>query len=68
MIELTKLNELKITVNADLIEIVEETPDTIVTLTTGKKIIVKETRQEVANLVKSYKREIFINFVTGDEV
>ena len=68
MIELTKLNELKITVNADLIEIVEETPDTIVTLSTGKKIIVKETRQEVANLVKSYKREIFINFVTGDEV
>ena len=63
-----KLNELKITVNADLIEVVEETPDTIVTLTTGKKIIVKETRQEVANLVKSYKREIFINFVTGDEV
>lgn len=68
MIELTKLNEMKITVNADLIEVVEETPDTIVTLTTGKKIIVKETRQEVANLVKSYKREIFINFVTGDEV
>ena len=68
MIELTKLNELKITVNADLIEIVEETPDTIVTLTTGKKIIVKETRQEVANLVKSYKREIFTKFVTGDEV
>ena len=68
MIELTKLNELKITVNADLIEVVEETPDTIVTLTTGKKIIVKETRQEVANLVKSYKREIFIKFVTGDEV
>ena len=68
MIELTKLNELKITVTADLIEVVEETPDTIVTLTTGKKIIVKETRQEVANLVKSYKREIFINFVTGDEV
>ena len=68
MIELTKLNEMKITVNADLIEVVEETPDTIVTLTTGKKIIVKETRLEVANLEKSYKRENFINFVTGDEV
>ena len=68
MIELTKLNELKITVNADLIEIVEETPDTIVTLSTGKKIIVKETRQEVANLVKLYKREIFTKLFTGDEV
>ncbi|MBQ3514859.1 MAG: flagellar FlbD family protein [Lachnospiraceae bacterium] len=68
MIELTKLNEMKITVNADLIEVVEETPDTIVTLTTGKKIIVKETRQEVANLVKSYKRDVFTKLFTGDEV
>jgi flagellar protein FlbD len=68
MIELTKLNEMKITVNADLIEVVEETPDTIVTLTTGKKIIVKETRQEVANLVKLYKRDVFARLITGDEV
>lgn len=60
MIELTKLNDVKITVNADKIELIEETPDTVVTLTTGKKLIVKETRQEVSNLVKSYKREIFI--------
>ena len=41
----------------DLIETVEETPDTIITLTTGKKIIVKESRQEVKNLVKSYRSE-----------
>ncbi|MCM1178742.1 MAG: flagellar FlbD family protein [Clostridium sp.] len=59
MIELTKLNEMKFTVNADLIEFVEETPDTVVSLATGKKIIVKESRQEVANLVISYKREIY---------
>lgn len=59
MIELTKLNDMKITVNADIIEIVEETPDTVVTLTTGKKIIVKESRQEVSNLVKLYKNEVF---------
>ena len=54
---MTKLNGVEITVNADLIEIIEETPDTVITLTTGKKIIVKESRQEVKNLVKSYKRE-----------
>ena len=54
LIELTKINNVKITVNADIIELVEETPDTVVTLTTGKKIIVKESRQEVTNLVKSY--------------
>lgn len=57
MIEVTKLNGTKILVNPHLFEVVEETPDTVITLTTGKKIIVKESRQTVKNLVKSYKRE-----------
>ncbi len=59
VIEVTTLNEKKYTVNAELIERVEETPDTVITLTTGKKIIVKESRQEVKNLVILYKKEIF---------
>ena len=59
MIELTKLNGVKILVNPHLFETVEETPDTVITLTTGKKIIVKESRQDVKNLVKSYRKEIF---------
>ena len=59
MIEVTKLNDIKILINPDLIEYVEETPDTLVALTTGRKIIVKESRQEVKNLVKSYRKEIF---------
>ncbi len=59
MIEVTKLGGQKILVNPDLLEIVEETPDTVVTLTTGKKIIVKESRQEIKNLVKSYRKDIF---------
>lgn len=58
MIEVTKLSGQKILVNPDLLEMVEETPDTVVTLTTGKKIIVKESRQEIKNLVILYKREI----------
>lgn len=57
MIDVTKMNGSGITVNSDLIEIVEETPDTVITLTTGKKIIVKESRQMIKNLVESYKRE-----------
>ena len=61
MIEVTKLSGQKILVNPDLLEIVEETPDTVVTLTTGKKIIVKESRQEIKNLVKLYRKEIFQN-------
>lgn len=58
MIELTKINNVKITINSDIIEVVEETPDTVVTLTTGKKIIVKESRQVVKDLVISYKKDI----------
>lgn len=58
MIEVTRLNDTKILINADLIEVVEETPDTVITFTTGRKIIVKESRQQIKSLVKSYKREI----------
>lgn len=57
MIDVTKMNGSKVTVNTDLIETVEEMPDTVITLTTGKKIIIKESRQEVKNLVILYKRE-----------
>ena len=62
MIDVTRMNGSLLTINNHLIEMVEETPDTVITLTTGKKIIVKESRQEVKNLVKSYKREIYANW------
>ena len=58
MIEVTKINGVKFSINPDLIEVVETTPDTVITLTTGKKLIVKGSRQEIKNLVLSYKREI----------
>lgn len=59
MIEVTRLNGEIVLLNCDWIEMVEETPDTVITLTSGKKIIVKEGRQEVKNLVKSYRKDIF---------
>jgi flagellar protein FlbD len=59
MIDVTKMNNINVTINDDLIEIIEETPDTVITLTTGKKILVKETRQEIINLVKKYKKELY---------
>lgn len=59
MIEVTKINNEKILLNAELIETVESTPDTVITLTTGRKIIVKESRQDLKNLVKSYRKDIF---------
>lgn len=61
MIEVTKLNEKKILINPELIETVEETPDTVITFTNGKKIIVKESRQELKKLVISYKKDLFVN-------
>ena len=59
MIEVTKINGTKVLVNPDLIELVEETPDTVIAFTTGRKLFVKEGRQEVKYLVKSYRKEIF---------
>ena len=59
MIEVTKINGVRVLVNSDLIELVEETPDTVLTLTTGKKIIVKESGQEIKNLVILYRKDIF---------
>lgn len=67
MIELTRLNDMKLTVNAELIETIEEVPDTVITLTTGKKIFVKESRQKVRNLVKSYRVELFSQKVEEEE-
>ena len=61
MIEVTKMNGTKILINPDLMELVEETPDTVITFTTGRKIIVKESRQEIRNLVKLYRKDIFVN-------
>jgi flagellar protein FlbD len=59
MIEVTKLNGTKLLVNTSLIETVEETPDTMLTLTDGKKIIVKESRHEIKNLVKLTRQDYF---------
>ena len=59
MIEVTKMNGQKVLINPDLIEVIEETPDTVVSFSTGRKIIVKESRQELKNLVKSYRKDNF---------
>ena len=58
MIDVTRMNGTVLTINSRLIESIEETPDTVITLTNEKKFIVKESRQEVKNLVKLYEREI----------
>ena len=59
MIDVSMIYGVRVLVIPDLIELVEETPDTVLTLTTGKKIIVKESRQEIKNLVILYRKDIF---------
>ena len=59
MIEVTKLRGAKVILNSDLIETVEATPDTVITLTGGKKLVVEETPDQVVSLVIDYKKRIF---------
>jgi flagellar protein FlbD len=56
MIPLTKLNNQPFVVNAELIKFVETTPDTLLTLTTGERILVKESSDEVVRRVVHYGR------------
>lgn len=60
MIKVTRLRatEPELVVNAELIEMVEATPDTVITLTTGHKVIVQESVDAVIRLVTAYKRSI----------
>lgn len=61
MIKVTRLNGKEFIVNSDLIEFVESTPDTVITLTTGTKIVVKETVNEIIDKVIQFKSDI-LNF------
>lgn len=67
MIDVTKLSDAQITLNCDLIETIEEVPETVITLINGKKILVKESRQEVINLVKCYKKELFSQYFKDEK-
>lgn len=63
MIKLSRLKggDQEFVVNADLIETIEETPDTVITLTTGKKLIVEESMDGIVRKVMDYKRAIYKN-------
>jgi len=59
MIAVTRLNNTSIVVNPDLIVFIEETPDTIITLSNGEKIVVQEKVTEVIRRVINFRRSIF---------
>lgn len=64
MISVTRLNGSPMWLNALMIETVEETPDTYVTLINGKRIIVLEKAAEVIAMIKEYYSEIGIHAAT----
>jgi flagellar protein FlbD len=70
MIEVTRINGEAIIVNALMIEFVEATPDTVISLMTGRKLMVKESLQTVRQLAEKYHRLIgpFPRPQEGEEV
>jgi flagellar protein FlbD len=58
MIELTKLNGAKLVINCDLIEFVESLPDSLITLTTGRKIMVQEKIPQIIAAVVRFRQLI----------
>ncbi len=58
MIKLTRLSRELLVLNPDLIEYMEATPDTVITLTTGQKLRVSETADEVIERVIEFRRAV----------
>jgi flagellar protein FlbD len=58
MIQLTRLNKHPLSVNSDLIKFVERSPDTVITLVTGEKIVVGESIEEVCERIIEFRRSL----------
>ena len=63
MIKVTRMNGFELVINGDLIEFLEATPDTVVSLTTGKKYVLKDSVDEVIRKVIEYKKSCGIKVV-----
>lgn len=58
MIQLTRLNGNSLLINSDLIKLIETTPDTIISLVNGEKIVVRESGEEILELIVQFRRRI----------
>jgi flagellar protein FlbD len=65
MIHVTRLNQSSIVLNCDLIEHIESTPDTVITLTNNQKLTVLETAEEIVERIRLYRRSIFLPRYSG---
>ena len=59
MIRVTRLNSSPLILNSDLIEHIESTPDTVITLTTGQSLRVRESAEEVVQRIVEFRRSIY---------
>ncbi len=59
MIQLTKLNGHSFILNCDLIKTIESAPDTVISLTNGEKLMVKEDVETVLSSIKNYRKRIY---------
>lgn len=65
MISVTRLNNSVFMINPDLIEFIEETPNTVVSMSTGKKVVVLESAEELTDRIVAYRRRVFADILGG---
>ncbi len=59
MIRATRLNQEPFYINPDLIEFIEETPDTVVTMASGRKLVVREKIDTIVDEIVAFRRRIY---------
>lgn len=60
MIHLTRLNQNQIVINSDLIEHIETTPDTVISLTNGQKFVVMESTADIVQRIIEFRRQLSV--------
>ncbi len=58
MIQLTRLNGQPLIINSDLIKVIENTPDTVISLVNGEKIVVRETDKQILDRIVQFRRRV----------
>lgn len=64
MIQLTRLNHKRLIINSDLIEHIETTPDTVLSLTSGQTFVVRESAEEVIERILEFRRSVMKGAIT----
>lgn len=65
MIQLTRLNNQPLVVNSDLVKFVEQAPDTVITLVTGEKIVVRESVPQILERIVQFRRAVLNGIFPG---